>query len=208
MRPQQVKQSPDEVVLLGVRCAMSAGIAHNGGLPPQVRLGVRFRVRPRVRLRGRFGVLGLSAPWRAFGCSGALFAGGCVCENSMSVVSCASGCLALRGLRLCAGGAVACSLCRRPIDAVPVDAGALLVALLVTVTAGGSVVSAYRVVASRRLLLTFARLRRPRRCSAESCGSATVSWSYTAPPTLSRRMAGRWENGRRAPGRRGGGGGR
>lgn len=177
----------------------------------RVRFRFRFRVRPRVRLRGRFGVLGLCAPRRGFGCSGALFAGGCGCENSMSVVSCASGCLALRGLRLCAagaGGAVACSLCRRPIDAVPVDAGALLVALLVTVTAGGSVVSAYRVVASRRLLLSFARLGRPRPCFAGRCGSATVSWSYTAPPTLSRRMAGRWENGRRAPGRRGGGGGR
>ncbi len=174
----------------------------------RVRLRVRSRVRPRVRLRARFGVLGVFAPSRGFGCTEAFFAGGCVCEKSMSVGSCASGFLAFGGLRLCdpvgCWCAVACSLCRRPLDAVPVSAGALRVALLGDVTAGGSVVSAHRVVASRRLLLSLARVRRPRRCSAGRGGSATVSWSYTAPPTLSRRMAGRWENGRRAAGAAGG----
>lgn len=177
----------------------------------QVRFRVRSRVRPRVRLRCRFGVLALSAPSRRSGCSEALFSGGGVCEKSMSVGSCASGRLSLRGLRLCAPdavrGAVACLLCRRPLPVVArCCAGALPVALLVNVTAGAYVVSADRVVASRRLLLSFARLGRPRPCSAVRCGSATVSRSYTAPPSLSRRMAGRWGDGRRAAGaaRRGG----
>jgi hypothetical protein len=174
----------------------------------QVRFRVRSRVRPRVRLRGRFGVLGLFAPSPGFGCTEALFVGGCVCEKSMSVGSYASGCLANEGLRLCnpvgRWCAAACSACRGRLDMVPLAAGGP-VALLFDVTAGGSVVSAYRVVASRRLLLSLARVRRPRLCSADRGGSATVSWSYTAPPTLSRRMGGRWENGRRAAGAAAGG---
>jgi hypothetical protein len=187
---RQVKQSPDELI---------------AAARDRVRFRVRSRVRPRVRLRGRFGVLARFAPSAGFGCSGAVFTSGGVCEKSTSVGSCASGCLALRGLRLrvpAAGrGAVACSLCRRPLSAVaPCCCGALPVALQVNVTAGASVVLADRVVASRRLLLSLARLGRPRPCSAVRCASAIVSWSHTAPPPLSRRMAGRWGNGRRAAG--------
>lgn len=48
--------------------------------------------------------------------------------------------------------------------------------------------AADRVVASRRLLLSLARLNRPRLRSAGRCGSAAVSWGYTVHATLSRGM--------------------
>jgi hypothetical protein len=169
----------------------------------RVRFRVRSRVQPRVRLRVRLRVLRLFARQPVLCCSSAVFAGGCVCEKSMSVGNCAFGCLASGGLRLCApaagGGAVACSPCRRLLCAVAACCAAvLLVASLVMVTAGGCVGVADRVVASRRLLWSLARLRRPRLCSAGRCGSATVSWGYTVSPPLSRRMAGRWGHGRRS----------
>jgi hypothetical protein len=131
----------------------------------RVRFRVRFTVRPRVRFRGRFVVLPHFARWPVLRCSGALFLGGCVCEKSMSVGSGAFGCLAIEGLRLWAA-------CRRRLCGVARCCAVVLpVAWLVMMAVGLVVMFADRVVASRRLLLSFARLRLP---------------------SLPRRRAGRW----------------
>jgi hypothetical protein len=159
---------------------------------PRVRPRVRFRVRPRVRL----GVLRAFAPGGSSACSGAVFPADAVCEISMSVGSCVLPWYSSQRPRLSGGACLAAPVSCRWHSPIRSAAGAgLLVASAGSVTEGASVVPAGRVVASRRLLLCLARLARLGPGSARRSGSAIVSRSYTAPPSLSRRMAGRWGTG-------------
>lgn len=154
---------------------------------------VRFRVRLRFRFRGRLGVLCGFAALPAFACSETGFSPGGVCEKSMSVSSCCLRRHLSRGPRLPGGGGSAVPVsCRWLSPMVPAAGAAPLVPLRVDVTVTVSVVIAVRVVASRRLLVSLARVVRLGPGSARRSCAAVVSWSYTAPPSLSRRMAGRW----------------
>jgi hypothetical protein len=156
------------------------------------RLMVRPRFRFGVRPRFRLGVLRAFAPGSSSARSGAVFSTDAVCEIYMSVVSCVLPWYSSQGPRLPPGvRSVVPMPCRwlspiRSAGAVP------LVARTGNVTAGTSVVIAGRVVASRRLLLCLARLVRLGPGSPRHSGTAIVSLSYTAPPSLSRRMTGRW----------------
>jgi hypothetical protein len=162
---------------------------------------VRFWVRLRVRFLGRLKLQRISEQLPCLTRSSAGFPGWPVCEESTSAGNGAF----LRGLsrrlRLSgpvAGGAALAS-CRWPSAMTVAAGGALPAALRGEVTVGAYIVLADRVVASRRLLLCFARLGRPRSGSACCRGCATVwAWTFAAATTPVRRRAGRWGYGRRS----------
>jgi hypothetical protein len=151
------------------------------------RLWVRLRGRFRGRLWVRLGVLRGFAARPLLACSGAVFAPGRVCENSMSV---GNWCLTRylpRGLRVRASGCSAVPVSCRWLSPNVCPAGA---ASLVPVSV--SVVIAGHVDASRRLLVGLSRLVRLVPGLAQRSDSARRS---TAPPSLSRRMACRCRRG-------------
>lgn len=156
----------------------------------------RLRVRLRSRLRGRLWFPSVSVPSRGFPCVQAGFRWGALFDISMSAGEIP----------------VARPLTGDPLWPVPPQSlGALgvlpwaarrfalavrtLLGLLVTCRCVCWVPLAYRVVASRRCLVAPSPLavlaRRPLALPAPA------GWSCAALPSLSRRLAGRWCNGRR-----------
>ena len=172
----------------------------------EFRFRVRLRVRFRVRLRGRLRFPAPGAGEAAFPCTGAVFRATAPFDISVSASDCAS-------LPALTGGSWRLAL-RRSAEPLPpplTDPAAarrwllLPVGVHVTFRCRPLVPVAYRVVAGRRRLRAGLARRSP--AHAFAVLPALAVRCCAAPPTLSRRLAGRWCNGRRraAPSRAAGG---
>lgn len=187
---------------LGDRRGRARRGAMTGCFRFRVRLSIRFRVRLRVRLR----VPAPGARSAAFPCNCAAFWATAPFENSVSASDSASP-------RLLTGGSWRLAL-RPSAEPLPLPLACPAVArrwpfppvgVLVTCRCRPVVPLAYRVVAGRRRPRAGLARRSP--AHAFAVLPALAVRCCAAPPPLSRRLAGRWCNGRRraAPPRAAGG---